>query len=164
MKKEKVTKPVIKLLGISIMTNNANERDPQTAKIGPLVGRYFSQNIAANMPHRKNPGVTFSVYTNYESDEHGNYTYFIGEEVSLLDNAPAEFHTLIIPESQYQRFTTPAGKMPQVVIEAWQAIWQMAPTQLEGKRNYLADFELYDYRASDPNNTVVDIYVGIHNR
>jgi predicted transcriptional regulator YdeE len=29
------------------------------------------------------------------------------------------------------------------------------------KRAYLADYEVYDQRAIDPNNAVVDIYIGI---
>jgi predicted transcriptional regulator YdeE len=51
--------------------------------------------------------------------------------------------------------------MPDVVIAAWQAIWAMNDSELGGKRRYVADFEIYDDRASDPNNTIVDIYIGI---
>ena len=46
-------------------------------------------------------------------------------------------------------------------IAAWQAIWAMNESELNGKRRYIADFEIYDDRASDPNNTVVEIYIGI---
>lgn len=30
-----------------------------------------------------------------------------------------------------------------------------------GKRKYIADFEIYDQRAADPNNAVIDIYIGM---
>ena len=30
-----------------------------------------------------------------------------------------------------------------------------------GKRKYIADFEIYDERAVDSHNTVIDIYIGI---
>lgn len=51
--------------------------------------------------------------------------------------------------------------MPEVVISAWQEIWAMNENELGGKRKYIADFEIYDQRAVNPNNTVIDIYIGI---
>lgn len=163
MKKVTVKMQEIKLIGLSARTNNNNEMNPQTSKIGELAGRYWSQDVAAQMSGRKNPGVTLSVYTEYDSDEHGDYTYFIGEEVSSFENVPSRFKKLIIPAAQYQKFTTPAGKMPEVVINAWQQIWKMSSDDFKGKRAYQADFEIYDQRASDPSNTIVDIHVGIIN-
>ena len=135
--------------------------NPQTSKIGELASRYWSQNIAAQITNRKHAGVTLSVYTEYESNEHGDYTYFIGEEVSSFENMSSGFQKLIIPSAKYQTFTSPAGKMPEVVMNAWQKIWKMSSDDFEGKRAYQADFEVYDQRASDPGNTIVDIYVGI---
>ena len=29
-----------------------------------------------------------------------------------------------------------------------------------GKRKYVSDFEIYDERAANPNNTIIDIYIG----
>lgn len=74
MKKENKNKPEIKLIGSSIRTNNSNERNPETAKIAGVSGHYWSQSIAQKMIHRKNPGVTLAVYTEYNSNEHGDYT------------------------------------------------------------------------------------------
>ena len=51
--------------------------------------------------------------------------------------------------------------MPEVVINAWQQIWQMSSNDFEGRRAYIADFEVYDQRAMDPANTSLDIYIGI---
>jgi len=51
--------------------------------------------------------------------------------------------------------------MPEVVINAWQAIWQIPPSDFGGNRKYIADFEVYNKRASDPNDTMVDIFIGI---
>ena len=161
MKKELSNKSEIKLIGLTARTNNKNEMNPATAKIGELAGRFWGQNVAAQILNRKNPGVTHSVYTEYDSDEHGDYTYFVGEEVSSFENIPSGLEKLTIPEAKYQKFTTEAGKMPEVVINAWQKIWKMSSEDFGGKRAYQADFELYDQRASDPANTVLDIYIGI---
>lgn len=161
MKKELVTKPEIKLVGVTIRTNNKNEMNPQLAKIGELVGRYRNENIAKQIPNRKNPGITFSVFTEYASDEHGDYTYFIGEEVDSFESSSSELKQLTIPSARYQKFTTPIGKMPEVVIHAWQEIWKMSAHDFGGERAYKADFEIYDQRAIDPFNTSLDIFIGI---
>ncbi len=161
MIKESVNKSEIRLIGLSLRTNNKNEINPQTAQISGLVGQFFSQNIALQIPNRKNPGVTFAVYTEYDSDEHGNYTYFIGEEVQYLENIPNGLKKLIIPAAHYKKFTTPAGKMPEVVINAWQQIWKMSSNDFGGERTYQADFEIYDQRSLNPTDTSLDIYIGI---
>jgi predicted transcriptional regulator YdeE len=161
MKKEFNNKSEIKLVGLTARTNNKNEMNPETSKIGELVGRFWSQNIAGQISNRKNPGVTLSVYTEYDSNEHGDYTYFIGEEVDSFDNIPKGFKKLIIPAGKYQKFTTSSGKMPEIVINAWQQIWKMSSEDFGGERAYVADFEIYDQRASDPDHASLDIYIGI---
>lgn len=161
MKNEFVNKPKIILVGLMTRTNNKNEMNPQTSKIGELASNFWSQSVASKITNRKNPGVTLAVYTQYESDEHGEYTYFIGEEVTTLEHVPAELHTLNITSAHYLKITTPSGKMPEVVIQAWQQIWKMTPKDFGGKRAYQADFEVYDERAQDPESTSIDIYIGI---
>lgn len=161
MKKELANKSEIKLVGLTARTNNKNEMNAQTSKIGELAGRFWGQNMADQISNRKNPGVTLSVYTEYDSNEHSDYTYFIGEEVSSFENIPSELQKLTIPGAKYQKFTTPAGKMPEVVVNAWQQIWKMTSYDFGGDRAYVADFEVYDQRAIDPANTSVDIYIGI---
>lgn len=161
MKKEFIQRGEIKLVGLTTRTNNHNEMNAATGKIGGVINEFFSNQLASKIMDRKNPGVTLSVYTEYASDEHGEYTYFFGEEVSDFNHIPEGLQTLIIPTAQYQKFTTPAGKMPDIVIQAWQAIWKMTPEDFSGTRAYQADFEVYDQRSQDPENAVVDIYIGI---
>lgn len=158
MKPQPTTIPELKLVGLTTRTNNKNELNPKTSKIAKLANRFWTENTATQISNRKNPGVTFSVYTEYDTDEHGDYTYFIGEAVHVFENVPADFKTVIIPPANYQKFTTPSGKMPEVVITAWQEIWSM---DFGGQRAYQADFEIYDQRASDPANAIVDIYIGM---
>jgi len=162
MKKELVNKSKIKLVGLTARTNYKNEMNSQTSKIGELMGRFWNQNIANQIPNRKNPGVILAVYTEYDSNEYGDYTYFIGEEVNSFENTPPELQKLTIPAAKYQKFTTLSGKMPDVVINAWQQIWKMTSDDFAGDRAYIADFEVYDQRAIDPANTTLDIYIGIN--
>lgn len=163
IKKErtKLSDPIL-LVGLKVRTNNSNEMNPAAAKIGTLVSDYFNDNAAQAMKHRVSSGLTYAAYTDYESDAHGDYTYFIGEAVSSFDRQDmSRFKTLTIPAGAYQKFTTETGKMPNIVIQAWQTIWQMTPAEFEGSRTYLTDFEIYDQRALNPERAVVDIYIGI---
>ena len=150
------------LIGLTTRTSNAAERNPATAKIGGMMQHYWGKQVAKAFNGRRQPGVTFAAYTDYESDEHGNYTYFIGEVVETLCLQDlSQFQTLTLPASHYLKFTPDRATMPAVVIQAWQAIWQMTPTDLQGTRTYQTDFEIYDERAEDPQAATLDIYLGI---
>lgn len=73
-------------MGLTTITNNKNEINPATSKIGYLAGLYWRNQIVSGLQHRTSPGITDAVYTDYESNEHGDYSYFIGEAVSSLEN------------------------------------------------------------------------------
>ncbi|HJD56214.1 MAG TPA: GyrI-like domain-containing protein [Rickettsia endosymbiont of Pyrocoelia pectoralis] len=150
----------IKLVGITARTSNSAEFNPDTAKIGATMQKFFG-GLQDKILNRKNPGKVFAVYTNYESDANGEYTYFLGEEVNSFYNIDEDFETLTVPRQTYAKFTSNSGQMPSVVIDMWQKIWSMDTERLGGERAYIADFEVYDERSIDPNNAVLDIYIGI---
>jgi predicted transcriptional regulator YdeE len=157
-----ISKPQIKLVGVSVKTSYKQELDKMESAIFPCVKRYFHEKLADKILHRIKPGTTFCVYTDYESDYKGSYTYFIGEEVLLFDDQlSTEFQTLLIPMQQYAKFTTAPAPMPDVIVNAWNYIWKMSASELGGERQYNVDFEIYDERATDRQNIVLDIYVGI---
>lgn len=162
MQKTIVSNPAMKLVGISLRTAYQQEIDKMKGKIFPCVQKYFQGKLFDKIPNRKNPGTTFCVYTDYDSDYLGTYTYFIGEEVTAYGGSlPEGFQTRTIPSQAYAKFTTTPAPMPDVIINAWKAIWKMTPKDFGGKRLYQADFEVYDERASDHQNIIMDLYVGI---
>lgn len=163
MQKSMITLTELKLVGITTRTNNAQifERDPLTNKIAATVQKYFHNGLSEKIKDRKNPGTTLCVYTNYESDVNGDYTYFIGEEVTSFENIDKEFEALTIPAQNYAKFTNQPGPMPAVCIDMWQNIWKMNASDLGGERAYIADFEVYDERSTDHTNVTLDIYIGI---
>lgn len=161
MKKNIETLSALKLVGITARTSNALEMNPSTAQIGLTMQRFFGEQMQNKIAHRKNPGRVFSIYTKYESDEHGAYTYFLGEEVESFDDIQLPLEKLEIPSQTYIKFTSDAGVMPSVVIDLWKSIWNMNPAELGGSRAFIADFEIYDERSHDPNRAVVDVFVGI---
>ena len=163
MNKTKQQVSEIKLIGITARTSNAREMNPETAKISATMQKFFGSGMQEQIFGRKNPGTVFAVYSNYESDEHGEYTYFLGEEVKDFENIQQGFETLTIPAQNYVKFTSNPGKIPAVCIDMWQNIWKMKAADLGGERAYIADFEVYDERSRDHNNVTLDIYIGIKN-
>ena len=163
MKKEKTHCEAIYLIGITTRTNNANifSTDPENNKIAMTVQNYFYNQLAEKIKNRKNPGTTYCVYTNYESDFTGDYTYFIGEEVSSFEEVDQGFEILTIPPQSYMKFTNDPGPMPEVCINMWKNIWALSETELGGERGYIADFEIYDERSKDHQNVTLDIHIGI---
>ncbi|MCK4499256.1 AraC family transcriptional regulator [Candidatus Babeliales bacterium] len=161
MKKQHINQEEIKVVGIQVRTNNNFEMNPAEAKIGSLVGKYFGTNVASLIPERKTPGITFCAYTDYESDHTGDYTYFIGEEVTDTSSIPDGYVSLIIPKGDYVKFTSESGAIPNVVLELWQKIWKMNSEEFDGKRLFEVDYEIYDARATDPQSAIVDICIGI---
>ena len=157
----KMKLPEIKLVGVKVRTSNAEEMCNKTAKIGKTIERYFAKNLSQKISNKRNPGTTYCVYTEYESNENGQYTYFVGEEVESFHAIDSNFVTLTIPPANYIKFERGPGKMPMICIEAWKEIWQMSDSDLGGRRAYIADFEIYDERSRDRNNTTLDIYIGI---
>lgn len=151
----------IKLVGITVRTSNASEMNPMTAKIGLTMERFFGEGLQNKIANRKKPGTVFAVYTDYESDEHGAYSYFLGEEVHSFDKVEPELQMLTISPQTYVKLTAGSGKMPDVVVDMWKNIWKMNAADLGGQRAYQADFEVYDERSQDPNNAILDIYVGL---
>lgn len=163
MKQVTIKLPAIKLIGITTRTNNKHlfESDPATNKVAQIVQKYFHGALPDKIPQRKKPNVTYCVYTDYENDHHGDFTYFIGEEVDSFEHLPEGFTALTIPGQTYVKFTNGPAPMPMVCIEMWQKIWKMDNAELGGLRGYRADFELYDERASDHNNVTLDIFIGV---
>ncbi|MDR0296466.1 MAG: GyrI-like domain-containing protein [Rickettsia sp.] len=158
MEKVQLQLNAIKLVGIKVRTSNIAEFNPKTAKIAACFQRFFQEQLAEKILNRVNPDVIYSVYTEYESDYTGEYSYFLGQETATT--IPEGLDSLIIPE-KYIKFTTKPGSIPDIVIKSWQEIWQMSVEYLGGIRNYTADFEVYDQRSRDTKNATVDIYIGI---
>lgn len=156
-----ITLPSFSLIGLKARTSLALESNPVTSQIVPTVGRYFQEGICAKIPGRIKPGINYFAYAEYETDFTGLYTYLIGEVVDDKAEAPEGLYKLNIPSQAYSKITNGPGPMPGVCIQAWQKIWLMNKEELGGDRAYIADFEIYDERAKDYQNTILDIYVGL---
>jgi predicted transcriptional regulator YdeE len=145
--------------GIEIRTTNAAEMT-SAALIPRQWDRFVKENLAAAIPHRVDDRI-LAVYTDYESDQHGEYSFLLGVRVSFEAEFPdgpriPEGMTLRrIPAAEYWVIASERGPVRRVVPDAWKQVWQSR----EIRRSFQADFEVYDERAVNPENSVVEIWI-----
>ncbi|VBB09037.1 Hypothetical protein LUCI_4323 [Lucifera butyrica] len=157
MKLHTITIEPIMLIGIEEKTKNENEINGK-GKIPKLIQTFYSE-MLSKISNRYDENHILSVYTDYESDENGYYTYFIGAKVKDLSFIPEGMVGKTIPSSRYAIIPSAIGKVPEIVINEWQKIW--LDKDLKKKRVYSTDFELYDQRCLNDDYAQVDIYVAI---
>jgi predicted transcriptional regulator YdeE len=145
--------------GISARTNNAAEMSGR-GKIGSLWQTFLQTNLAATIPNKLDSNL-IAVYSNYESDHTGDFTFHLGAAISSIDNLPSGLSAVDVSAGRYAVITSDSGPVTQVVPAVWQRIWSMSPEELGGRRAFAVDYELYDHRAADPQNTQVDVHISI---
>jgi len=147
------------VVGITGRTNNANEMTP-SGIIGKLWGRLMQENLLTKIPDRVDENIV-AVYTDYASDKDGDYTFVIGAKVSQDSEIPAGMIGTKVATGKYADFTSERGPANRVVPELWQTINSLAKNVPGGDRVYHSDFEVYDQRARNPQDAIVDVFVGI---
>jgi len=147
------------VVGYSVRTRNDKEMSDD-GKIGPLWQRFMQGNFAAQIPNRTDDTLIV-VYSDYASDENGDYDYLLGARVTSIDKLPAGTTYTIVQPGSYAVVMTEVGAMPGVLRGAWRRIWQMTPAELGGRRAFQTDFEIYDQRSADPKRGQVEIHIGL---
>ncbi|MFC5864787.1 GyrI-like domain-containing protein [Acidicapsa dinghuensis] len=149
----------IYVAGYQVRTNNAREMSGQ-GEIGKLWGRFMQQNLAAHIPNRVGQTLIV-VYSDYASDEKGDYSYLLGAPVSSVDAPPAGLTYRHIQPGTYAVIEMDKGDVTQIVPGAWRRIWAMTPEELGGRRAFTEDYEVYDQRSADPKNARVEIHLAL---
>jgi predicted transcriptional regulator YdeE len=148
------------VIGIEARTNSAKELTSD-AGIGRQWGRFFKEGILEKIPNKVDSTI-YAVYTGYASDRNGDYDLVIGAKVSDTSTVPPGMVVKKVPKGKYAVVTSAKGPAQNVVPQAWREIWSLEDkSQLGGHRAYKADFEVYDQRAQNPQDSQVDIYIGI---
>jgi len=155
-----VEQPGFSVIGIQVRTSNAKEVTGGGA-IPKQWGRFFKEGIADKIPNKADSTI-YAVYTNYESNRDGEYDFIIGMKVSSVSGIPPGMVAKNVPSGKYAVIASAQGPVAQVVPKAWQKVWILEDNkQLGGARAYKADFELYDQRSQNPQDSQVDLYVGL---
>jgi predicted transcriptional regulator YdeE len=147
------------VVGIAVRTSNAKEATVD-GLIGKQWARFYQEGLLDKIPNKADRSIV-AVYTDYASDKNGEYTFLLGARVTSDAHAPDQMVAKNIPAGKYAVFTTEKGPGPKVVPEAWTKINSLPTSAVGGDRAYRADFEVYDARATDPENLQADIHIGI---
>ena len=155
-----VEQPEFSVIGIQVRTSNAKEMTGGGA-IPKQWAKFFKEGIADKIPNKMDSTI-YAVYTAYASDRNGEYDFIIGMKVSSVSDVPPGMVAKKVPSGRYAIVTSVKGPVEQVVPRAWQRVWSLEDNkQLGGARSYKADFELYDERSQNPQDSQVDLYIGL---
>ena len=144
----------VQLIGLSLKGKTTNANNQSSIDCGNLWQEFMSNGITGKISGKLNDEV-LAVYHSYEGDYTQPYAFFIGCKVSPGTVVPAGLDSLTIPSGNYLKITA-KGKFPDCIANAWREIWK---TDLP--RAYKVDFEVYDERATDWNNSEVDIFLAV---
>jgi predicted transcriptional regulator YdeE len=146
------------VVGLQIRTSNAQAAND--GSIGKLWGRLAAESLLDRIKHRVDANVV-AVYSDYESDKDGLYTYTLGAKVSSDRDMPQEMTSVKIATADYAMFTARGGAPPQMTVDLWKHIWSLErPGPIH--RAYKTDFEVhYNGLKADPPDTHIDVYIGI---
>jgi predicted transcriptional regulator YdeE len=147
------------MVGISVRTNNAEQMTPERP-IGKQWERLFREGVLAAIPNKVDGNIV-ALYTEYASDKDGEYTYVLGARVTKVESVPAGMVAKNVLAGRYAVFTSERGPVQTIVVEIWRRVWETPKSDLGGDRTYKADFEVYDQRAQNPGDSVVDLYISV---
>lgn len=140
------------VIGIEARTTNAREMSGE-GTIGSLWGRLMKDALLQHIPNRADDRI-IAVYSDYETDRDGEYSYLLGAKVQAATQAPDGMASRQVGSGAYARFTAKGEPAAEMVIGIWKEIWSFE-TRKTLARAYQTDFEVYS------PDTLVDVYVGL---
>lgn len=143
--------PARTVVGIARRTSNAEAQN----SIPGCWQEFLQMNGPARIPNRAVPPVMYAVYSDYEKDWTGQYSYLLGCVVKRADRVPEGMEVRQIPAQTYAVFRA-KGKMPDEIVAAWADIWSS-----DLPRTYTYDFEVYDKRFTRPVAKEADVCVAV---
>ncbi len=158
VKPKSVEEKAFEVIGIEARTNNGKE-SAEGGMIPQMWQRFYMEGTIDRIPEKIDGGIV-AVYTDYESDANGDYTYILGAKVKPGATPLAGMISKQIPGGKFEEFTSEQGALPLVVPKVWRHIYEYFTAQGAPARAYKADYELYD-AALDPNNASAKVYVGV---
>lgn len=146
------------VVGVTVRTNNAKEAGGQ-GEIPGLWQNALQNNTLDAVPNKVGDDLMV-VYSDYATDNTGDYNYTLGHRVSSVATLPAGMVAKTIHAGKYADVVSDQGAPQEIIPALWQRINTMTPTQLGGARAYQTDFETYG-DITDFNNMQVTAHIGL---
>jgi predicted transcriptional regulator YdeE len=145
--------PARTVVGLARRTSSADGRS--TKDIMATWATFLQTNASAKIKNRSLPPTMYAVYSGYESDWRGEYSYLLGCGVTRAGTVPEGMEVRQIPPQTYAVFTA-NGRMPDEVLAVWSMVWLS-----DLPRTYTFDFEVYDKRFTSPKQKEADICIAV---
>jgi predicted transcriptional regulator YdeE len=100
------------------------------------------------------PGLPVAVYSEYESDKDGEYTYTLGVKADMNETLPLNSVKRSIDSGDYVCLKYEGPFTPQATLDLWKQAWTLEHEK-QILRAYKTDFEVYS-----PNG--VELYIGVN--
>jgi predicted transcriptional regulator YdeE len=146
------------VVGVTVRTNNAKEAGGQGA-IAQLWQSAIQNGTLDQIPNKLTDGFIV-VYTDYASDNTGDYNYTLGYRVTSSDKVPDGMVVRTVRAGKYSAIASETGAPQEVIPALWQRIAQMTPQQLGGARAYQTEFETYG-AITDWGNMQMTAHIGL---
>ena len=141
------------VVGISRRTSNADGRS--TKDMMAAWTDFLQQNAAAKIRNRALPPAMYAVYSDYESDWRGEYSYLLGCGVTRAGGFRTGWR---YGRSLHRRTLSSPQRDRCRMRSSRSGAWSGCPIF---PRTYTFDFEVYDQRFTNPKAKEVDICVAI---
>lgn len=136
--------------GITARTNN---HAPDMGRvIGGLWESFYGKGFYEAIPADRR-GRVLGIYSNYESDENGDYDMTVACELTAEADLPETFTVRSIPAGRYAKFVI-RGDVQQALVQFWQELWGM-----DLNRSFRADFE--EYQEMSGEEAEIHVYIGL---
>jgi predicted transcriptional regulator YdeE len=150
--------PSFAVIGVPVRTDNRKEAGGN-GEIASMWGRAMQDGTFDRIPNRADSNIV-AVYTDYASDQNGEYTYVLGVRVSSVDKVPDGLVPVTIPVGKYAIVQTDKGALPDVMPKVWRRIHAMSAKELGGDRAFKVDYEVYP-AGFDWQNAQIDLHLGL---
>ena len=141
------------IIGIAVRTTNENEQ--AAVDITALWNRLMVNNLVDQIPNKVDSTI-YSLYTDYESDHTRPYTTILGCKVKNLSNVPDGMVGRSFKGGNYVKISAKGDLSKGLVAREWYKIWE-----LDFKRVFSVDFEVYGEKAQNPTDAEVDFLIAI---
>ncbi|MBV8809715.1 MAG: AraC family transcriptional regulator [Acidobacteriaceae bacterium] len=147
------------VIGISTRTSNAMEASGN-GEIAQLWKRFRNDDVLVRIANRADDRV-IAVYSDYQSDRNGMYTYTLGAKVTSTKDVPAGMVVQRVEAGNYAVLESQGQAAGPIVLGLWQRAWSLEDAH-ELHRAYKTDFDVYyeDLKKS-PAAEHVNVYVGL---
>jgi predicted transcriptional regulator YdeE len=148
------------VIGISVRTSNAKETTSDGV-IGKQWQKFFQEGVLQRISNKVDSNI-YAVYSDYASDKNGEYSLTLGARVPDSSAVPAGLVLNTVHAGSYAVVASDQGPVAKVVVAAWQRVWEMEDRHaLGGARAYQTDYEFYGQHAANPQDSRVDLYIGL---